>query len=450
MRSPRDAWSARLRRALGRIDVRLAVLLAGATAAFTSLLLCGLLAYAVKESLEEQLRGLDEAIASVDDAMARHVAVTGVHRGAVYRVRDDAGRELATAEPWPADALVRRDLGISTALFAGADDCLVDERAGTAGLRIAVAWPLRHFVRERGELTTRAAVVVLIGLLGSTALGIVSARRALRPVRDTTAAIRAIDPHRLAARIPVRGTGDDVDGLAAATNEVLGRLEWAFDQLSRFGSDVAHELRTPVNRVLTTAEIALTTTDDPVAKEEALASIHATAEAMRRTIEQLLFLARGEDGRVRLATSRVDLGDVVGGLADLYAPEAERVAKRLLVDAAPVAVCADRDLVERAVANLLENALRHSDPNATIKVGVEARNDGAVVTVEDSGPGVPAADHERIFTRFVRLDGARAPGGAGLGLPIVRMIARLHAGEVAVERSALGGAAFRLTLAREA
>ena len=109
---------------------------------------------------------------------------------------------------------------------------------------------------------------------------------------------------------------------------------------------------------------------------------------------------------------------------------------------------ADRELIERAVANLLENALNHTEPAATIRVGVAAENGTAIVSVEDSGPGVPVADRERVFSRFVRLDDARAPGGAGLGLPIARMVARLHEGDLVVAASALGGAAFRLLLPR--
>src|SRR5262245_38480251 len=195
-----------IRRALARIDVRLAVLLAGVTAAFSSLLLYGLLAYAVKESLEEQRATVSELIASIEDATARHVDVGTLHRGAAYRVRDGAGHDVAAGGVWPPDALVRRNADLRTALFAGKADYLVGERRDSTGTVVAVAWPLHDFVRERGELTTRATIVVLIGLLGSVALGVFSARRALRPVRETTSAIRAIDPRRLDMRIPVRGT----------------------------------------------------------------------------------------------------------------------------------------------------------------------------------------------------------------------------------------------------
>src|SRR5262249_59689714 len=121
---------------------------------------------------------------------------------------------------------------------------------GSAG----VGLPLRLFVREGGELTSRALAVALLGLAGALVFGIVGARRALRPLRDTTAAIRAIDPHRLDARIALRGTNDDIDALAGTTNEVLARLAWAFARLSAFSPDAAHELRSPANRLLNPAE----------------------------------------------------------------------------------------------------------------------------------------------------------------------------------------------------
>jgi len=439
----------RVRRALIRVDVRLTLLLAGMSAVFTSVLLCGLLAHAVKEALEEQVVALDGLVASVDGAGVRGVDVGAFHPGTAYRVRNTAGQELAAGGAWPAEDVIRRDVTVRSAMLAHEGEYLVRERLGTTGVFVAAAWPLGHFVRERRELTTRATFVVLVGLLGSLGLGVVSARRGLQPLRDTTAAIRAIDPRRLTARIPIRGTSDDVDGLAAATNEVLDRLEWAFGRLAEFSADVAHELRTPVNRMLNTAEVALTTTTDLGAKDDALASIHATAETMRRTIEQLLLLAKGEDGRLRLERSRVDLGVLVEGLADLYAPEAERLEKKLAVTVSPVAVRADRELVERAVANLLENALGHTEQGATIRISVEAQDGTAVVVVEDSGPGIPVADRERVFGRFVRLDDARMPGGVGLGLSIARMVARLHDGDLEVGASVLGGAAFRLVLPRE-
>ncbi len=389
-----------------RVDVRLAVLLAGATAAFTSLLLCGLLAFALLEALEEEGAMVDDAIAAARSAGVEQGAapVVPVHHGVAYRIVDAAGETHAGGAPWP-PAGTLRDVSLATALTASGDDFLGRQRPGANGAVVAAALPLRHFVRERRELVARGAVVVMLGLVGSIALGVLAARRALRPLHE------------------------------------------AFARMSAFSADVAHELRTHVNRVLNGAEVALGTSRDAAAKDDALAAIHDTAEEMRRVIEQLLLLAKGEEGRLPVTRGPVDLGTLLTELVGFYAPAAERVGKTLSLVPAPLVVPADRALIEHALANLLENALQHSAREATIHVAATARDGMIAVVVEDSGPGIAAADAARIFDRFVRLDAARGGSGAGLGLPIARMIARLHHGDVTVARSVLGGAAFRLTLA---
>jgi signal transduction histidine kinase len=400
-------WASRTPRILTRLDVRLALLLAGVTAAFTSLLLCGLLAYALLEDLEEQGTMLDDAIAAVAAATTEHGVATAVplHRGVAYRVSDESGSVIASGGSWSADAPLRREVSLRTVLGATEREYLVRERRLPSGVTITGALSLGHFARERRELAARAAVVVVFGIVGSLGLGVLGARRMLRPMRE------------------------------------------AFDRMAAFGADVAHELRTRVNRVLNGAEVALSTTQDAAAKDDALEAIRETAEEMRRTIEQLLLLARGEEGRLPLARERIDLGALLDELVSFYAPAAERLGKTIARSPAPVAVArADRALIERAIANLLENALRHSEAGARIHVGATAHDETITVAVEDSGPGIAPADAGRIFARFVRLDPARGEGGVGLGLPIARMIARLHGGDLDVAPSALGGAAFRLTI----
>jgi signal transduction histidine kinase len=315
---------------------------------------------------------------------------------------------IAGGNGWPDGAPLRPAASLHAVLAASAGDYLVRERRTPSGVAIAAALPLRHFVHERRELGSRAAVVVVLGILGSIGLGMLGARRALRP------------------------------------------LHAAYARMSAFSADVAHELRTHVNRVLNGAEVALSTTRDAGAKDDALEAIRDTAEEMRRTIEQLLLLAKGEEGRLPLAPEPIDLGGLLDELVGFYAPTAERLGKTLTVASTSLVVRADRALLERAIANLVENALRHSVAGATLHVAASARNGTTVVVVEDSGPGVPAADATRIFERFVRLDPARGAGGVGLGLPIARMIARVHGGDLDVVPSALGGAAFRLRIADDA
>jgi len=439
-----------LRRVFARIDVRLALLLAVMAAAFSSLLLAGFLAFATVESLEEEAVRLDDATRALAAEPVSAAESTALARGGFsFRVRDAAGHVLESGGGWPEAEHVHGRVSLAEALGADPRDWLVRERRTPDGGVAEVALSLRHFVRERGELTSRALVVALLGLAGALAFGIVGARRALRPLRDTTAAIRAIDPARLDARIALRGTDDDIDALAGTTNEVLERLAWAFARLAAFSADAAHELRTPVNRLLNTAEVALTTTGDVAAKDDALESIRETAQALGRTIEQLLLLSAGDEGRLELSRQPVELGGMVADLADLYAPEAESRGRAIELATTPVTLRADRGLLERAVANLLDNALKYGAAGP-IRMAVESADGWAAILVEDAGPGISTADRSRIFERFVRLDGARATGGVGLGLSIARMVARLHDGELDVGSSPLGGAAFRLALRRDA
>jgi len=419
---------------LRRVDVRLACLVGGVTALLNALLVAGFAAFAIGEGLEEEAAqlGMNSArlaagrpAASLDDAP----------RGLVYRVVDPAS---APDEAWPPEAERRwHDDSLATALRAGRHDVLV-RRVGN----IEAALPLRHFSRERAELIELAALVTVVGTGASIGFGVFAARRALGPVRAMAAAVRAIGPSSLAARVPERGTRDDVDALARSINAVLARLEWSFGRLESFSADVAHELRSPINRVLNQSQLALLDGAD-ASPAATLASIHETAEQMAQLVNRLLLLASGEEGRLRLVCERVELGSAVASLVELYAPLAESLGKVLELASAPGAWECDRHLVERALANGIENALVHSEAGAKIRVVVSA--DGAV-GVLDSGPGIPTEDRERAFERFVRLDAARHGRGSGLGLAIVRMIARLHGGECWIESSPLGGAALWMRL----
>ncbi len=418
---------------LRRVDVRLACLVGGVTALLNALLVAGFAGFAIKEGLEEEAAQLGMGSARL--AAGRPAgSLDDTPRGLVYRVLD---RAPAGDDGWPPDFERRwHDDSVWTALGAGRHDVLV-RRVGN----IEAALPLRHFCRERAELIELAALVTVVGMAASIGLGVFATRRALGPVRAMAAAVRAIEPSNLAARMPDRGTRDDIDELARSINAVLARLEWLFGRLESFSADVAHELRSPINRMLNQSQLALL--DANASPAATLASIHETAEQMAQLVNQLLLLASGEEGRLRVVRERVELGGALASLVELYAPLAESLGKTLELASAPGAWACDRQLVERALANLIENALVHSEAGAKIRVVVTA---DAAVGVLDSGPGIPAADRERAFERFVRLDAARHGRGSGLGLAIVRMIARLHGGDCWIDSSPLGGAALWMRL----
>ncbi|KFG73638.1 ATP-binding protein [Streptomyces mutabilis] len=258
--------------------------------------------------------------------------------------------------------------------------------------------------------------------------------RALRPVegiRREMAAITASED--LARRVPVPGTHDEVARLASTTNETLAALESSVERQRRFVADASHELRSPIASLRTQLEVA-------AAHPELLDLDGAVEDTVRlqRLAADLLLLARLDAGE-RPADARVDLAE----LAREEAGGRDGVRVRAEDD---VTVAGSRGQLGRVLANLLDNGRRHA--RSAVEVSVRRDGEAAVVAVADDGEGVPAADRERIFERFVRLDAARSrdDGGAGLGLAIARDVAVRHGGTLTVHDAPAGGALFELRL----
>ncbi|MET7319865.1 HAMP domain-containing sensor histidine kinase [Streptomyces sp. NPDC005549] len=290
---------------------------------------------------------------------------------------------------------------------------------------------------EHGAVNT-ALTVMLIGF--PLLLAVVAwvtwlvTRRALRPVegiRREMAAITASED--LARRVPVPGTHDEVARLASTTNETLAALESSVERQRGFVADASHELRSPIASLRTQLEVA-------AAHPELLDLDGAVADTVRlqRLAADLLLLARLDAGE-RPAEARVDL-------AALAREAAEGRTGVSVRGEGTVRVAGSRGQLGRVLANLLDNAQRHA--RSAVEVSVRRDGDTAVVAVADDGEGVPAADRERIFERFVRLDAARSrdDGGAGLGLAIARDVAVRHGGTLTVHDAPAGGALFELRL----
>ncbi|MFJ2745551.1 sensor histidine kinase [Streptomyces sp. NPDC087440] len=278
--------------------------------------------------------------------------------------------------------------------------------------------------------------VLLVVVAGVTWL---VTRRALRPVegiRREMAAITASED--LSRRVPAPGTGDEVDRLAVTTNETLAALEASTERQRRFVADASHELRSPIASLRTQLEVG-------AAHPELLDLEGAVEDTVRLQdlAADLLLLARLDAGE-KPGSSRVDLSALVRG------DVAQRVGRdRIAVDvdvADGVDVAGSRGQLGRVLGNLLDNAQRHA--TSSVAVTLRARAGRAVLEVADDGAGVPEAERERIFERFVRLDDARSrdDGGAGLGLAIARDVAHRHGGTLTVRQAVGGGARFRLVL----
>ena len=259
----------------------------------------------------------------------------------------------------------------------------------------------------------------------------------LRPLETVAADVRRRDVGTLAA-LPVAGLPDEVAPLVQALNVLLARLDHSLDMQRAFVADAAHELRSPLTALKLQMGL-LERAPDAEARREATVALAQGIDRAARLVEQLLALARHEPGAPPLAVVPLDLAEVARtALADTVPQALARGTSITLQADRPVPLHGDATALALLVRNLVDNALRHGPPGSTVEVGVDVGPAGPWVQVDDAGPGIPAADRERVFDRFYR----RAPGeteGSGLGLAIVRGIAEQHGARVTLGESHLGG-----------
>ena len=269
------------------------------------------------------------------------------------------------------------------------------------------------------------AITVLLAAAGGAALGIGFLRR-IEEINRTT---RSIMDGDLGKRVPASGVGDEMDQLAVNLNAMLDRIQVLMESLKRVSDDIAHDLRTPLSRLRHHLEAARGRT--PAGGDAVIEQSIAEVDAILETFSALLRISQIEAGARRAAFSDVSLGEIVSTVCEAYAPVAEDRGQRLktaLVSVPPVH--GDRELLTQMVANLIENPIRHCPAAVDITVGL-AQEDGApVLRVADTGPGIPAAEREKVFRRFYRLEASRTTPGSGLGLALVKAVADLHGASV--------------------
>ncbi|HEX9571925.1 MAG TPA: heavy metal sensor histidine kinase [Burkholderiales bacterium] len=281
---------------------------------------------------------------------------------------------------------------------------------------------------------------LIASVLAAAGLGVWAARLVLKRARHIAATAGRISAHALNERLSLEDTPEEFLESTLAFNHMLDRLEDSFRRLSEFSSDLAHDLRTPINNLLGEAQVALSRPREAAEYRAVLESAVEEYERLSRMIENMLFLARADNAQARAAPQWVDLRDALGKILSYYELLAEERGIRLALevrserDGRPRA-WADELMLNRAVGNLLSNALRHGPPDCTVAVRAVARGDGsAEIEVADPGSGIAAEHLPRIFDRFYRPCSAREDSsiGSGLGLAIVKSIAELHGGRVGV------------------
>jgi len=281
------------------------------------------------------------------------------------------------------------------------------------------------------------ALVVVLGLAG----GFFVSRRVLKRIDAMTDTAHTIMAGDLGGRLPIAGTGDELDRLASNVNAMLERIEALMRGLKEVTDNIAHDLKTPLTRMRNRCEQALRGERGPDYRAALEATI-AESDDLIRTFDALLMIARAESGQARGNMAEFDAAEIARDVGELYEPLAEQKGLALKIEApAAAAVRGNRELVSQALANLVDNAIKYAGADvskidgaaAEILVRAGAEGERITLSVADRGLGIPEADRGRVVERFVRLEQSRSQPGSGLGLSLASAVARLHGGELRLE-----------------
>jgi heavy metal sensor kinase len=303
---------------------------------------------------------------------------------------------------------------------------------------VVVGEPLDDRDEALDGLLAQLLVVLPVALLVSSVIGYLVAGAALRPVEDMRRRASEISADTPDRRLPLPRAQDEVHRLGRTLNRMLDRLDAGLERERRFVADASHELRTPLAALRTELELATRRPRSAEELENALLSASEEVERLVRLAEDLLVLARADDGQLPLRVAEHGAEAMLDAVASRTAARAAARGRSLRVTASgDVVLRADGRRIEQALDILVDNALRHGD--GTVGLAAEAANGRVVLTVSDDGPGFPAAFLPHAFERFSRADAARSAGGAGLGLAIVRAIAQAHGGSADAANRGEGG-----------
>jgi signal transduction histidine kinase len=280
----------------------------------------------------------------------------------------------------------------------------------------------------RAVLAAFGAATGLILLLAGISAALL-ARRAQQRLDRISNTLVDVSQGRMHSRVPVVGSADDLDRLSGRINAALGQLETTVEGIRQVSVAIAHDLRTPLSRLRIHLEALLDDAADDPALSQRLETASRELKQITANFDALLRIAQIEAGARKSRFRAVDLGEIAGALYEAYLPVAEENDQRLalgLADNARRLVHGDRDLLMQLMANLLENAMRHSPAGTQILIEAGSTGPGVWLSVSDNGPGIPHGERENVLQRFYRLDQSRGTPGSGLGLALVKAIADLH------------------------
>lgn len=297
------------------------------------------------------------------------------------------------------------------------------------GYHLLVGRDVKNRAQLRRLLTDALLWAMLVVALMATLGGLVARSLFRRALADVSATAIAIAGGDFARRVRISGRGDEFDQLAETINEMLDRIARLMDGVRQVSNAIAHDLRTPITRARARLEEAAAHASSPAELHAAIERATADLDGIVAIFQGLLRIAEIEAGSRRSAFAPIDISPLLAGVAELYEAVAEEKGVQLRMrvpDRLPAH--GDRELIQQAVANLVDNAVKFSPPGSTVRLEAEPANEGIVITVADQGLGIPEDDRARATERFYRGESARSTPGSGLGLALVQAVAQLHGG----------------------
>jgi signal transduction histidine kinase len=397
--------------------------------------------HAPLERAKEQVNAEAQALAQTyildgGEVLTRQLekrAVAPAHRKAFHAFIAGNGRVVTSNLPsWP-QTIGSGWLRFEADTFHDGEEvdheALVLDRRFDDGARLLIGRDIENIDDIEEHIQSAAAWMlggaILIGLLG----GMLMSNAIDKRIDAVNSAARRVISGDLSGRIATRGSGDDFDRLGETLNLMLERIETLLESVRRVSDSVAHELRTPLQRLLVTLE-ELETVDEPDRRTSLCAEAIQEAQRLRHIFDALLRIARIEGGRHSAGKHAFDLSELAEDAVDSYRPDADEKGIRLLADLTPAEVIGDPDLVFQALSNLIENALKYASAGAEILVRVGNDNGQRLIAVIDNGPGVAREDIAHLTERFYRAEGTNHLPGEGLGLSLVAAIANAHHAEL--------------------
>ncbi|MSP28949.1 MAG: HAMP domain-containing histidine kinase [Acetobacteraceae bacterium] len=436
------------RSAAGRFACIYGILLALSAATLAMFLwwaTAGLLDRQTEAAVRADAQGLSERwldgnlpalMLTIDDRLAQNI-----DDDAIYLLVDPRMRRLAgNLSAWPAVVTAANVWHQLPVEHVGVKSLARVQRFDLpGGYHLLVGRDVRLRVQLR-ELLTDALVWALVVVVGMASIGAVIARnlfrRTIANISDTATAIAG---GNFARRVALSGRGDEFDQLADTINDMLDRIGRLMDGVRQVSNAIAHDLRTPIARARTKLEDAALHAHGEADLRAAIEQATGDLDGIVRVFQALLRIAEIEAGSRRSAFAAVDLVPLLADLAELYGAVAEERGFTFVLDVPPaLPLLGDRDMIQQAAANLLDNALKFSPPGGAVRLNARATRNSVEIMVTDQGPGILAAERAHATERFYRGEAARSTPGSGLGLALVQAVAQLHDGTLALADAAPG------------